>query len=142
MIAVPYENALSAYAGNCFFVAADGESGMIEPLPDSSPIQSCAPTMTSGAVSTATVETSWRIGPDCFWTTWTVTPLLAAQALATFVTAGTRSASAQMTIFADWLVADVPVDTATTATSALTARPAATRSLRVLNIEMPSLRNE
>jgi hypothetical protein len=39
-------------------------------------------------------------------------------------------------------VADVPVDTATTATSARTARPAATRNLRVLNIEMPSLRNE
>ncbi len=76
-MAVPYENALSAYAGNCFFVAADGESGMIEPLPESSPIQSCAPTMTSGAFSTATVETSWRIGPDCFWTTWTVTLLRA-----------------------------------------------------------------
>ena len=43
--------ALSAYAGNCLFVAADGESGRIEPLADSSPIQSWAPTMTSGAVS-------------------------------------------------------------------------------------------
>ena len=39
-------------------------------------------------------------------------------------------------------VAEAPVDTATTATSALTAKPAATRNLRVLNIEMPSLRNE
>jgi hypothetical protein len=46
-----------------------------------------------------------------------------------------------MTIFADWLGADVAVDTATTATSALTSRPAATRHVRVLNIEMPSLRN-
>jgi hypothetical protein len=46
-----------------------------------------------------------------------------------------------MTSFAVWLFADVPVETATTATSALTARPAATRTLRVLNIEMPSLRN-
>jgi hypothetical protein len=62
--------------------------------------------------------------------------------VATCVTAGTRSASDQMTIFADWLFADVPVDTATTATSALTASPAATRNLRVLNIEKPSLRNE
>src|SRR6188508_2422869 len=123
-MAVPYENALSAYAGNCFFVAADGESGMIEPLPESSPIQSCAPTMTSGAFSTATVETSWRIGPDCFWTTWTVTPFERAHALATWVTAGTRSESAQMTSFGFWLVADVPADAAITATRPATATPA------------------
>jgi hypothetical protein len=72
--------------------------------------------------------------------TWTVTPFEAAQAFATFVTAGTRSASAQITIFEAWLVADVPAEAATTATNAARARPATTRSLRVLNIDMPSLR--
>ena len=48
--------------------------------------------------------------------------LRAAQALATCVTAGTRSASAQMTILGVWLVAEVPADAATTATSAPTSQ--------------------
>ena len=93
-------------------------------------------------MSAATVVSCERMSPKFFCTTWTLAPFDLAHAFATCVTAGTRSASAQMTSFADWLFADVPVETATTATSALTARPAATRNLRVLNIEMPSLRNE
>ena len=88
LIAVPYENAFSAYAGNCFSVACDGNSGTTEPLAASSPIQSCAPTITSGAVSAWTVLRSSRIGPSSFCTTVTLTPLLCAQTLAIFVTAG------------------------------------------------------
>jgi hypothetical protein len=98
--------------------------------------------MTSGAVSAATVVSCERICPKSFCTTSTVAPFDRAHAVATCVTAGTRSASAQMTSFADWLFAEVPAEAATTATSAVTARPAAARTLRVLNIEMPSLRNE
>jgi hypothetical protein len=80
--------------GELLLVAADGESGTIEPLPE----------QLADPVVRADDDVRRRVdgnrgdflagsGPDCFWTTWTVTPLLAAQALATFVTAGTRSAS-------------------------------------------------
>ena len=132
---MPYENALSAYAGNCFFVAADGESGSTEPFADSSPTQSWAPTMTSGAVSTATVVSWERMSPKFFWTTCTDAPLDAAQAFATCVTAATRSASAQITTLALWLLADVPAETATVPmTATARVRPSA-RSVRRLGMD-------
>ena len=42
LTAVPYENALVVYAGNCAFVAALRKSGCTRPLAASWPVQSCA----------------------------------------------------------------------------------------------------
>ena len=81
------------------FAVFDGFSGSNRPLAASSPVQSCAPTITSGAFSALTVPRSLRIWPKSFSTTLTVRPLDCAQAVATDVTAGLRSLSAQMTIW-------------------------------------------
>src|SRR4051794_1452881 len=54
--------------------------------------------MTSGASAAATVPRLSRMSPKFFVTTLTVAPFLAAQSLATFVTAAARSESVQITM--------------------------------------------
>ena len=120
--------------GNCFNVVLDGSSGTTEPFEATSPTQSCAPRMTSGAVSVWTVLRSSRIGPISFCTTETFTPLLCAHRLAIFVTAGTRSLSAQMTIVGVAFRALVAGETTTTTASATTTSASTARSVRIFNI--------
>ena len=66
-------------------VAFVGTSGSTEPSAASSPVQSCAPTITSGALSAWTVLRSSRILPKSFSTTSTFRPRWTPQAPATFV---------------------------------------------------------
>ncbi len=136
---MPYENALSAYCGNCARVARDGKSGSTRPLAASSPVQSCAPTITSGAVDASTVLRSSRIFPKSFWTTLTSMPRAAPQADATRSTAALRSASVQIVTFpagAASVVAPVGaaelVDAPATDATATAESPAAKASKRLL----------
>ena len=78
---------VSAPCGMLARAAFEGLSGTIDPFDDSSPTQSCAPTMRSGAVSAWTVLTSARMLSLPFWTMSRVTSFVAAQSLATLVIA-------------------------------------------------------
>ena len=98
--------------------------GRTEPFADSSPVQSCAPTMTSGAVSTATVVIWERIWPKSFWTTCTVTPLQCRPRVRDLCDRRRRGRRRPRSrILALCSVADVPAETATTATNAAMSKP-------------------
>src|SRR6266567_2481549 len=92
----PYENASSAYFGNCFLIAFVGNSGTTRPFAARSPVQSCAATMTSGAFSGLTVFRSSRIVPNEWYVTFTSTPRLAPHADVILSTAGFCTLSTQI----------------------------------------------
>ncbi len=94
---MPYENASSVYFGNSFRVAAFGWSGTTSPLAASWPVQSWAPTITSGASAAATVPRLSRMSPKFLITILTSAPRAFAHAVATSVTAVLRSWSVQIT---------------------------------------------
>ena len=112
-----------------FFAAAVGLSGSSRPLAASSPVQSLAPTTTSGASAAATVLRFVRMSPNCFWTMLTVMPFDWAHALATWVTAAWRSLSVQIVR----VVAEVfagRADAAATANRTTAIAPIATSAKR------------
>jgi hypothetical protein len=84
------------YLGIGFSAAFFGLIGTTEPLAAISPVQSCAPRITSGAFSAPTVFNWSRMSPNCFRTTSTATPRVRAHAFATLLTAVSRSASVQI----------------------------------------------
>ena len=97
--AVPYENALSVYAGNCAFVGrARGRAAATRPLAASWPVQSCAPMMTSGAVAGSdraevVADLAEVLDDDLDGRAAGLSPRFA-----TWVTAALRSLSAQIVI--------------------------------------------
>src|SRR5436190_5575966 len=101
----PYENALSEYFGNCARTAFRGKSGRTSPFAASSPVQSCAPTITSGASLVATVFRLSRIDPKSLTTTLTSTPRVLPQALVTLSTSAFLFWSVHTTIVVAWLAA-------------------------------------
>src|SRR5262249_51548090 len=78
------------------------------------------------------------MSPNCLVTTLMVAPLLAAQSLATFVTAAVRSESVQITIVGPALW-DATADVAATAATAATMPISAHMRLSELNIQSPSV---
>ncbi len=126
LTAVPYENASSVYPGNFAFTAARGFNGSTSPLAARSPVQSWAPTITSGAVSACTVLRSSRILPKSFCTTTTLTPRDEPHADAILSTAGFRSASVQIvTVVA--ASRDAPTGPARARTASAMSAPGPTR---------------
>src|SRR3954468_24263269 len=122
--AVPYENAFSVYDGKFFFAAELRKIGETRPLAASLPVQSCAAVITSGASASETVPRLSRMSPKFFVTTLIVAPLDLAQSFATFVTAGARSESVQITIVGPALCAPTACVATTAAIAATTPRSA------------------
>src|SRR5215213_1261647 len=119
LTALPYENASSVYDGKFAVTVERGVIGTTRPPAASSPVQSCAPTMTSGAVSALTLLRSVRMSPNSLRTTSTVTPRERAHAPATFSTAALRLPSAQiLSVVAEAVVPAVGAAEAVPATAA------------------------
>ena len=138
LIAVPYEKAFSVYAGKFFFVAVLRKIGSTRPFAASWPVQSCAAVITSGASAAATVPRLSRMSPKFLVTTLIVAPLVAAQSVATLVTAAARSESVQITIVGPALWA-ATAEVAATAAIAATTPISAHMRLSEFCIQSPSM---